>query len=241
MNISRETISRLLKDVKSIIKNPDPLKDNGIYYIHDERDILKGYAMIIGPKDTPYFGGFYFFELNFPYNYPHSPPEVIFKTTGDNIRFNPNLYVNGKVCISILNTWRGDQWTSCITISTILLSLCSLLCSDPLLNEPGITNTHTDLLKYSRIIEYKNIDVCILKLITKDDNYFPKKFDIFYDVMVENFNKNNEAIIDFLNKKENEHPDCEFVKINVYPMNVVLIDYKYLKKYYLEYINKEKN
>jgi len=241
MNISRETISRLLKDVKSIIKNPDPLKDNGIYYIHDERDILKGYAMIIGPKDTPYFGGFYFFELNFPYNYPHSPPEVIFKTTGDNIRFNPNLYVNGKVCISILNTWRGDQWTSCITISTILLSLCSLLCSDPLLNEPGITNTHTDLLKYSRIIEYKNIDVCILKLITKDDNYFPKKFDIFYDVMVENFNKNNEAIIDFLNKKENEHPDCEFVKINVYPMNVVLIDYKYLKKSYLEYINKEKN
>jgi ubiquitin-conjugating enzyme E2 Z len=240
MNISKETISRLLKDVKGIMKNPNHLKENGIYYIHDEIDILKGYAMIVGPKDTPYFGGFYFFELNFPYNYPHSPPEVIFKTRGDNIRFNPNLYVDGKVCISILNTWRGDQWTSCITISTILLSLCSLLCSDPLLNEPGITNTHTDLLKYSRIIEYKNIDVCILKLITKDDNYFPKKFDIFYDVMMENFNKNNEEIIDFLNKKTNEQPHYEFIKINVYPMNV-FVDYKYLEKSYLEYINKEKN
>jgi hypothetical protein len=115
-----------------------------------------------------------------------------------------------------------------------------LLCSDPLLNEPGITNTHTDLLKYSRIIEYKNIDVCILKLITKDDNYFPKKFDIFYDVMMENFNKNNEEIIDFLNKKTNEQPHYEFIKINVYPMNV-FVDYKYLEKSYLEYINKEKN
>jgi ubiquitin-protein ligase len=58
MNISKETISRLLKDVKGIMKNPNHLKENGIYYIHDEIDILKGYAMIVGPKDTPYFGGF---------------------------------------------------------------------------------------------------------------------------------------------------------------------------------------
>ena len=64
--ISKETINRLVKDVKHIIKNP--LTDNNIFYSHDEDDVLKGYALIIGPSDTPYFGGYYFFELNYPEN-----------------------------------------------------------------------------------------------------------------------------------------------------------------------------
>ena len=65
--ISKESINRLLKDVKQIIKNP--LTENGIYYIHDDTDLLKGYALIIGPEDTPYYGGNYFFELNYPFDY----------------------------------------------------------------------------------------------------------------------------------------------------------------------------
>lgn len=56
--ISKETIHRLLKDVKQIIKNP--LTENGIYYIHHDEDMLKGYALIVGPDDTPYFAGNYF-------------------------------------------------------------------------------------------------------------------------------------------------------------------------------------
>ena len=59
--LKKETISRLLKDVKDIMKNP--LTDNGIYYVHDETDMMKGYALIVGPSDTPYFGGFYFFKF----------------------------------------------------------------------------------------------------------------------------------------------------------------------------------
>ena len=59
--ITKESISRLLTDVKQIIKNP--LSENGIYYVHDDTDMLKGYALIIGPDDTPYFGGYYFFEF----------------------------------------------------------------------------------------------------------------------------------------------------------------------------------
>ena len=132
--ISKETINRLLKDVKQIIKSP--LTDNGIYYIHDDTDMLKGYALIIGPENTPYFGGYYFFEFYYPVDYPHSPPKVTYCTNRNGIRFNPNLYVCGKVCVSLLNTWRGDQWTSCQTISTVLLTLCTLLNETPLLNEP---------------------------------------------------------------------------------------------------------
>ena len=59
--VPKETVQRLLKDVKQIIKNP--LTENGIYYIHDDTNFLKGYAMIVGPSDTPYFGGYYFFEF----------------------------------------------------------------------------------------------------------------------------------------------------------------------------------
>ena len=107
--ITKGTVNRLLKDVKQIILNP--LTENGIYYIHDDEDMLKGYALIIGPSETPYFSGYYFFELNYPVDYPHSPPKVKYLTNGNNVRFNPNLYKCGKVCISLLNTWRGEQWT----------------------------------------------------------------------------------------------------------------------------------
>ena len=104
--ISKETITRLIRDVKSIMKNP--LNDNGIYYSHHESNILKGYAMIVGPQDTPYFGGYYLFEFDYPEDYPYSPPKLTYCTNGDNIRFNPNLYKCGKVCISLLNTWREE-------------------------------------------------------------------------------------------------------------------------------------
>ena len=150
--ISTETTKRLLKDIKHIIKNP--LTSEGIYYIHDEANILKGYAMIVGPSDTPYFGGYYFFKFNFPTNYPYAPPSVKYCTNGENIRFNPNLYTNGKVCVSILNTWEGDKWSACQTINSILLTLCSLLNKEPLLNEPGIKSNNQYLGIYNKIIEY---------------------------------------------------------------------------------------
>ena len=41
--ISKETIKRLLKDVKEMIKNP--LETEGIYYKHDEINMLKGYVI----------------------------------------------------------------------------------------------------------------------------------------------------------------------------------------------------
>ena len=173
--IKKETISRLLKDVKNIIQNP--LTDNGIYYIHDDTDILKGYALIIGPSDTPYFGGNYFFEFTYPTDYPHSPPKVKYLTNGNNIRFNPNLYTCGKVCISLLNTWRGDQWTSCQTISTVLLTLCTLLSKDPLLNEPGVDIKNQDVKPYEEIIEFSNIDIAICDIIQKKSGVFLPFFE----------------------------------------------------------------
>jgi ubiquitin-conjugating enzyme E2 Z len=197
--ISKETISRLLKDVKQIMKNP--LTENGIYYIHDDTDILKGYALIIGPSETPYFGGNYFFEFNYPADYPHTPPDVKYWTNGNNVRFNPNLYVCGKVCVSLLNTWRGDQWTSCQSISTVLLTLCTLLCKDPLLNEPGVEKGHRDMIAYDEIIQFANIDIAICDIVDKKQGVFVPFFENFYPFVRENFNKNFDKIIDFAEKK----------------------------------------
>jgi ubiquitin-conjugating enzyme E2 Z len=163
--ITKETISRLVKDISFIRKNP--LTENGIYYHHDETDMLKGKAMIVGPPDTPYYGGFYFFDFHFPFNYPYSPPKLTYLTNNGHVRFNPNLYTNGKVCISILNTWHGDQWSSCQTISSILLTLCTVLNSNPLLNEPGIRTSHVDIPNYNRIIQYSNISVAVCDMINK--------------------------------------------------------------------------
>jgi ubiquitin-conjugating enzyme E2 Z len=200
--ISRDTITRLLKDVKQIMKNP--LTENGIYYIHDDADIMKGYALIIGPSDTPYFGGNYFFEFNYPSDYPHSPPKVKYCTNGNNIRFNPNLYTCGKVCVSLLNTWRGDQWTSCQTISTVLLTLCTLLCKDPLLNEPGVSNKHEDMKSYDEIIQIANLDIAVCSILQKKEGIFLPFFENFFPYMKENFLKNYDKLLEFAEKKNLE-------------------------------------
>jgi len=200
--ISKETITRLLKDVKHIIKNP--LTENGIYYIHDDSDIMKGYALIIGPSDTPYFGGNYFFEFNYPHDFPHSPPKVKYCTNGNNIRFNPNLYTCGKVCVSLLNTWRGDQWTSCQTISTVLLTLCTLLCNNPLLNEPGVNKGHNDMDSYNEIIEFSNLSIAVCDIVQKKEGVFVPFFENFYPFVKENFLKNYDKFLEFSEKKHND-------------------------------------
>jgi len=224
--ISKESISRLLKDVKHIIKNP--LTENGIYYIHDDTDMLKGYSLIIGSSETPYFGGNYFFEFNYPCDYPHSPPNVRYWTNANKIRFNPNLYVCGKVCVSLLNTWRGDQWTSCQSISTVLLTLCTLLCKDPLLNEPGVTTSNPDMKVYDEIIQYANIDVAVCDIIIKKESVFMPFFDNFYPFVKLNFLKNYDNLMEFVEKKNTDfNGENKLLKTSFYGMNVS-VDYKKL-------------
>lgn len=219
--IKKQNINRLIKDIKTLLHNP--LHDSGIYYKHDDTDILKGYALIIGSANTPYFGGYYLFELHYPADYPYTPPNILFSTNGDDIRFHPNLYKNRKVCLSILNTWRGEQWTSCETISSILLHLCMLFSNNPLLNEPGITEDNRACIPYFKIIEYKNIDISICNILNKKEPYYMSFFDLFYDIMYDHFIKNKHNLISFVNLKKQE-PDQYYIQVDLYSMNVY-IDY----------------
>ena len=74
------------------------------------------------------------------------------------------LYRNGKVCLSVLNTWRGEGWTSCQTIRSVLLILVTLFHNKPLLNEPGITEKHRSFIPYNKIITYRNVEHSMLNL-----------------------------------------------------------------------------
>ena len=230
VTISKETISRLIKDVKEIIKNP--LESHGIYYKHDDEDLLKGKALIIGPQGTPYENGFYLFEINYPANYPYSPPKLIYKTNDGVTRFNPNLYKCGKVCLSVLNTWRGEQWSSCQTISSVLLVLCTVLNDTPFLNEPGISKNHIDYDNYNTILKFKNIEVAIINVLTNEDIIL--LFSDFTQVMKEHFLKNFNTILTIVDKEIeqqtiNNNPDTNIITTSVYQMNA-RINYKDLKK-----------
>lgn len=227
--ISKTTVKRLISDIKELSDNS--LSKDKIYYKHDEKNMLIGYALIIGPKDTPYEYGNFLFKFLFPHDYPHSPPKVIYHTNDGYTRFNPNLYKSGKVCISLLNTWKGEQWSGCQTIKSILLNLCSLLNKNPLINEPGITEGHDDIESYNKIIKYKTGDIAIHRILSKDN--LPEEFEIFIDEIKENFiNNYNDIKLSFENKEN------EIVSTGVYNLSIKTHYNKlktYLDKFYKKY------
>jgi len=209
---------RLAKDIVDIIKNP--LTSNGIYYKHDESDMLTGYALIMGPCDTIYNHGYYFFKLKFTEEYPYKPPVLEYLTNEDRIRFHPNLYMNGKVCLSLLNTWSGEQWTSCQTIRTILLTLVTLFHNKPLLNEPGITEKYKHFNDYNKIIHYSNLKTAIVSVLQKKIPLFDK----FEDIILENFQKNKDSILKSINDKKNDKKKT--IKIGIYDRMECTMDYE---------------
>ena len=229
----RKSKMRLLKDVSDIIKNP--LTDQGIYYVHDEDNMMKGYAVVFGPSETLYQYGAYFFEFSFPCNYPFTPPKLSYMTNNGKTRFNPNLYRNGKVCISILNTWKGEQWTSCQTIRSVLLTLTTLLHNKPLLNEPGFKENHHSFKLYNDIIKYQNYKTAIHDVLTK--KLLPGKFKTFYSVFKNNILKNKEIILEDLRKLKDSELNDKEIYCSVYGMNDKLC-YSELYDNILSVINK---
>lgn len=224
VNHSQSLIKRMVKDVKDIIKKP--LTDNGIIYSHSDENMLKGYAIIFGPKDTIYENGVYFFEFDFPKDYPFSPPKLNYLTNNGKTRFNPNLYRNGKVCISILNTWRGPGWTSCMSIRTVLLTLITLFHNKPLLNEPGITEKHHAFHSYNKIIEYRNIDTAIRNVINQ--KILPDSFKPLWPLIKQHFIEKKDDIINKIDSLIKINPNPKEYRASIYSMNCT-VDYEYIK------------
>lgn len=228
--MNKKNQKRLLKDVVELIKNP--LNDNGIYYKHNPENMLQGYALIIGSSDTLYNYGNYMFEFNFSIEYPFKPPKVIYLTNENNVRFHPNLYRNGKVCLSLLNSWRGEQWTSCQTIRTVLLNLVTLFHNKPLLNEPGIKEDYKYFKKYNQIIKFANYRTAVLSVL--QNKIYKIVSDKFKDEINYEYNKNKKDIIK--NVKELSITEKKrLIKIGIYSNMECVIDYKTLYKDILKF------
>lgn len=219
MSLNKKTITvkRILSDIKEIKSTYNPK----IFICFDENNIKEIKALIIGPDDTPYEDGFFFFTINIPDNYPFMHPSAKFETINGNIRFNPNLYEKGKVCLSIIGTWPGPKWSSVQTLNSLLISIQSLLDEYPILNEPNFENTKKDdpkSIEYNEYIRFNTYEFAILGMLEKEDH-----FPYFNNVIEKYFVENYERMINKL--KSYEHLDGKVMKTFIWNRSVK-INYK---------------
>ncbi len=135
--------------VKRLQKELQGLQENPIGYVSaapNDENIFDWTATIIGPPETPYEGGVFTVLIKFPPDYPFKPPKILFSTPV----FHPNINRKGEICLSTLR----DKWSPALTISKVLLSICSLL-NEPNPDDPLVPEAAT-LYKFDRE-EYNKI------------------------------------------------------------------------------------
>ncbi|KAI9815588.1 MAG: hypothetical protein M1832_005449 [Thelocarpon impressellum] len=104
-------------------------------------DLLR--VLIVGPQKTPYALAPFVLDFHLGAEFPTQPPAAYFHSwTNGYGRINPNLYEDGKVCLSLLGTWPADSknegWSSRSTVLQVLVSLMGLvLVKEPYYNEAG--------------------------------------------------------------------------------------------------------
>ena len=192
--------------------------ESSIFIKYDEDNFQKLKALIIGPKDTPYENGCFIFDIFIPNNYPNVVPKFNLQTTGKgSVRFNPNLYKSGKVCLSLLGTWSGDQgesWNSeTSTLLQVFVSIMALIMvENPYFNEPGYERdigtergnkrnfdyndrVRLNNMKWAMLYNIKNPEPCFKDAILK--HFYAKK-----DKIIENAEKwSNETNLSKLDYK----------------------------------------
>lgn len=113
-----------------------------IFDFHSNEDFTLD-IIVYGDADSGCYSNVpFYFKLKFPDNYPFTPPELKFVNL-NGIRFHPNFYVEGKVCLTILGTW-GTQasgpvrsYSPITTVESIIISISSMIHNNPIIEEPG--------------------------------------------------------------------------------------------------------
>ncbi|KXS09406.1 UBC-like protein [Gonapodya prolifera JEL478] len=144
MNQGFDPLSHSIAKETATLSTSLPIsKASSIFVRADENRVDRMRAMISGPEGTPYAFGLWLFDVSYPVEYPNVPPVLKNLTTGNGtVRFNPNLYNEGKVCLSLLGTWSGspeEMWRpGRSTILQVFISISSMIFVDlPYFNEPG--------------------------------------------------------------------------------------------------------
>jgi ubiquitin-conjugating enzyme E2 G1 len=120
-----QCMKRLMIELKEIKK-----ETNHLFSISPTDDFLTWEFIVIGPPDTLYEGGLFSGKMEFTKEYPNKAPVVYF----NNI-IHPNIYSDGKVCISILHEGTDtfgyekdiERWLPTHGISTVMISIISML------------------------------------------------------------------------------------------------------------------
>jgi len=155
-SVKQKRMLRIASEIAGLSADLPVEWSSGIFVRVDEDrpDILK--ALIMAPEGTPYESGCFEFDIFLPLNYPDSPPKALIVTgPNEGCRFNPNLYSNGKVCLSLLGTWQGPGWIpETSTLLQVLVSIQSLiLVPDPYFNEPGYDASSAHQQKQSKLYD----------------------------------------------------------------------------------------
>jgi len=117
-------LKRIQKELKDLAKDTPANCSAGP---KNPNDLFNWVATIIGPANTPYQNGVFNLEIQFPPDYPFKPPKIKFLTKV----YHCNINSQGGICLDILK----DNWSPALTISKVLLSICSLF-SDPNPDDP---------------------------------------------------------------------------------------------------------
>ena len=216
-NINSKTIMRVMSELSSLKKDLPVNWDSSILMRMSETKTNLISFIIVGPKDTPYHNGLFEFHAYFPDSYPSVVPKVLIKTTdNDRVRFNPNLYSNGKVCLSLLGTWSGEKGESWIpeisTFFQVLISIQSLILVDePYFNEPGYENSMNTTegkkhsASYNDNIRYETVRVAMIGMLKN-------KVESYETFIEEHFKLKKDEIIEVVEKWYNESSNKERFK-----------------------------
>ncbi|KAJ1898460.1 Ubiquitin-conjugating enzyme E2 7 [Kickxella alabastrina] len=122
---------KLRKELKELSNASNPAFSVGLV---DEDNLFEWNVTLFGPPDTHYEGGIFKAVMKFPKNYPFEPPTLRFTSE----MWHPNVYDDGRVCISILHRAEvdlsgyedlGERWSPAQTVETILISVIAMLSS----------------------------------------------------------------------------------------------------------------
>eukprot|EP01059_Diplonema_ambulator_P027655 TRINITY_DN4604_c0_g1_i1.p1 TRINITY_DN4604_c0_g1~~TRINITY_DN4604_c0_g1_i1.p1 ORF type:complete len:565 (+),score=180.00 TRINITY_DN4604_c0_g1_i1:867-2561(+) len=192
-----QTAVRRMKEISTLATSLPVSWNSGIFLRVDETrtDVMK--ALIIGPESTPYANGCFSFDIYLPPAYPQVPPKVMFMSTSNGrIRMNPNLYANGKVCLSLLGTWDGPAWKPGeSTLLQVLLSIQGMiLVKDPYYNEPGMGKPGDDVISEKSFSEHIKLYTCVTGIIDQLQHPDP----VFKDIVMQHFRLKKAAILEQL-------------------------------------------